>query len=70
VSWNDSSYEDAAEGENGGGANGYELTPEQAAEIMADPELAPSEATLPAAIAGALDQATSSPTDGTVPALP
>ena len=38
---------------------------------MADPELAPSEATLPAAIAGALDQqATSPPTDGTVPALP
>jgi serine protease AprX len=70
VSWNDSSYEDAAEGENGGDANGYELTPEQAAEIMADPELAPSEATLPAAIAGALDQPTSSPTDGTVPALP
>jgi serine protease AprX len=70
VSWNDSSYEDAAEGDNGGDANGYELTPEQAAEIMADPELAPSEATLPAAIAGALDQPTSSPTDGTVPALP
>jgi serine protease AprX len=70
VSWNDSSYEDAAEGDNGGDANGYELTPEQAAEIMADPELAPSEATLPAAIASALDQPTSSPTDGTVPALP
>ena len=70
VSWNDSSYEDAAEGDNGGDANGYELTPEQAAEIMADPELAPSEATLPAAIAGALDQPSSSPTVGTVPALP
>ena len=70
VSWNDSSYEDAAEGDTSGDANGYELTPEQAAEIMADPELAPSEATLPAAIADALDQATSSPTDGTVPALP
>jgi hypothetical protein len=54
VSWNDSSYEDAAEGETGGDANGYELTPEQAAEIMADPELAPEEGTLPVAIAGAL----------------
>jgi serine protease AprX len=68
VSWNDSSYEDAAEGDTGGDANGYELTPEQAAEIMADPELAPSENTLPAAVASVLDELpTSSPTDGAVP---
>jgi serine protease AprX len=56
VSWNDTSYEDAAEGDTSGDSSGYELTPEQAAEIMADPELAPSEETLPAAIASALDQ--------------
>jgi serine protease AprX len=68
VSWNDSSYEDAAEGDSSGDPNGYELTPEQAAEIMADPELAPAEDTLPAAVASALEApATSSPTDGTVP---
>ena len=41
VSWADSSYEDAAEGDTTGDPNGYELTPEQAAEIMADPETAP-----------------------------
>jgi hypothetical protein len=35
---------------------------------MADPELAPPEDTLPAAVATALDDTTtSSPTDGTVP---
>lgn len=45
VSWNDTSYEDAAEGETGGDPNGYELTPELAAGIMADPELAPEEGT-------------------------
>jgi serine protease AprX len=49
VSWNDTSYEDAAEGETGDDPNGYELTPEQVAELMADPELAPDPATLPAA---------------------
>jgi hypothetical protein len=71
VSWNDASYEDAAEGDTGGDPSGYELTPQQAAEIMADPELAPPEDTLPAAVASALDELpTSSPTDGTVPALP
>jgi serine protease AprX len=70
VSWNDTSYEDAAEGDTGGDANGYELTPEQAAEIMADPELAPPESALPAAVASALDPPTSSSTDGAVPALP
>lgn len=70
VSWNDSSYEDGAEGDNGdAGPNGYELTPEQAAAVMADPEIAPPEDTLPAAVASVLDT-TSSPTDGTVPALP
>lgn len=68
VSWNDSSYEDAAEGDTGGDPSGYELTAEQAAEIMADPELAPAEDTLPAAVASALDELpTSSLTDGTVP---
>ena len=69
VSWNDTSYEDAAEGDTSGDPNGYELTPEQAAEIMADPEIAPPEDTLPAAIASALDNtnSTSSSTDGTVP---
>src|SRR5207244_2457755 len=46
VSWTDSAYEDAAEGdENNGG--GYALTPEQAAEIMADPETAPAPGDLP-----------------------
>ncbi|MDQ2911111.1 MAG: S8 family serine peptidase, partial [Actinomycetota bacterium] len=72
VSWNDASYEDAAEGDTSGDANGYELTPEQAAAIMADPELAPPENTLPAAVASVLDAAaTSSPTDGiSAPSVP
>jgi serine protease AprX len=48
VSWADSSYEDAAEGDTSGDPQGYELTPEQAAEIMADPETAPDPADLPA----------------------
>jgi serine protease AprX len=49
VSWNDTSYEDAAEGDaNHDG--GYELTPEEAAALMADPELAPSPDTLPEAV--------------------
>jgi serine protease AprX len=48
VSWADTSYEDAAEGDASGDANGYELTPEQAAEIMADPETAPDPGNLPA----------------------
>jgi serine protease AprX len=68
VSWNDASYEDAAEGDTGGDPGGYALTPEQAAAIMADPELAPPENTLPAAVANALDTtSTPIPTDGTVP---
>ena len=50
VSWATSpgrtaSYEDAAEGDASGDPSGYELTPEQAAEIMADPEIAPARAT-------------------------
>jgi serine protease AprX len=64
VSWNDTSYEDAAEGDTSGDPGGYELTPEQAAELMADPELAPPADTLPDDIAGAIDS-TSSVTDGT-----
>ncbi len=67
VSWNDASYEDAAEGDTGGDANGYELTPEQAAAIMADPELAPAENALPADVASALDPPTSPSTGGAVP---
>ncbi|TML55365.1 MAG: hypothetical protein E6G15_03490 [Actinobacteria bacterium] len=63
VSWTDSAYEDAAEGdENNGG--GYALTPEQAAEIMADPETAPAPGDLPADISAAISSDTSS-TDGT-----
>jgi serine protease AprX len=47
VSWADTSYEDAAEGDTSGDANGYELTPAEAAEIMADPETAPDPSNLP-----------------------
>jgi serine protease AprX len=55
VSWADSSYEDAAEGDTSSAdPNGYVLTPEQAAEIMADPDLAPDPDTLPADVAAAL----------------
>jgi serine protease AprX len=53
VSWADSSYEDAAEGDTSGDANGYELTPEQAAAVMADPELAPDPTDLPVDVAPA-----------------
>jgi serine protease AprX len=53
VSWADSSYEDAAEGDTGGDPHGYVLTPEQAAEIMADPATAPDPYNLPPAVAGA-----------------
>jgi hypothetical protein len=55
VSWADSSYEDAAEGDTSGDPGGYELTPEQAAEIMADPETAPDPSALPADVAAAID---------------
>jgi serine protease AprX len=53
VSWADTSYEDAAEGDTTGDPSGYELTPEQAAAIMADPETAPDPSVLPGAVAGA-----------------
>jgi serine protease AprX len=61
VSWADTSYEDAAEGD-GNQDGGYELTPEQAAQIMADPDIAPSPDELPADVSAALDG--SSSTDG------
>ena len=54
VSWADISYEDAAEGDTTGDPAGYELTPEQAAEIMADPETAPDPSALPPEIAAAV----------------
>jgi hypothetical protein len=54
VSWADSSYEDAAEGDTTGDPTGYELTPAQAAEIMADPETAPDPSSLPPEIAAAV----------------
>jgi hypothetical protein len=57
VSWTDSSYEDAAEGD-GNDQGGYDLTPEQAAEIMADPDIAPSPDELPADVSAALDDST------------
>jgi serine protease AprX len=58
VSWADStSYEDAAEGDTSGDPSGYELTPEQAAEIMADPETAPDPSVLPAEVATAVSEA-------------
>jgi serine protease AprX len=53
VSWNDTSYEDAAEGD-ANHEGGYELTPEEAAALMADPELAPSPDTLPEAVTDVL----------------
>ncbi|HSB37497.1 MAG TPA: S8 family serine peptidase [Gaiellaceae bacterium] len=51
VSWTDSSYEDAAEDDATKAASAYELTPAEAAQLMADPETAPDPATLPADIA-------------------
>ena len=57
VSWADSSYEDAAEGDASGDPSGYELTPAQAAEIMADPETAPDPSTLPAEVAALVEEA-------------
>ena len=67
VSWADTSYEDAAEGDTTGDPSGYELTPEQAAEIMADPETAPDPRALPPEIAAAVadDHAAAGATDGT-----
>jgi serine protease AprX len=55
VSWADSSYEDAAEGDAAADPSAYELTPEQAAEIMADPETAPDPSVLPDAVAAVVD---------------
>ena len=40
------SHEDAAEGDENGG-DGYALTPEDAATIMANPDIAPDPTTLP-----------------------
>jgi serine protease AprX len=72
VSWNDASYEDAAEGDTGGDPNGYQLTPEQAAAVMADPELAPPDSALPSAVSDALADtappADTAPATGSVPA--
>src|SRR3954465_6363715 len=64
VSWADSSYEDAAEGD-GNQDGGYELTPDQAAEIMADPDIAPSPEDLPADVSAALDGTGSTDGGGT-----
>ena len=55
VSWADTSYEDAAEGDTSGDPEGYALTPEQAAEVMADPELAPDPNALPTDVEAAVD---------------
>jgi hypothetical protein len=46
VAWNDVSYEDAAEGDQGQD-DPYPLTAEQAAEIMANPDIAPDPLDLP-----------------------
>lgn len=54
VSWADTAYEDAAEGDDNSGG-GYALTPDQAAQIMADPNTAPSADDLPADVSAALD---------------
>ena len=71
VSWLDSSYEDAAEGDTTGDPSGYELTPEDAAAVMADPDLAPDPSTLPADVTdatNATDATTpTTPTDGVTP---
>ena len=54
VSWADSAYEDAAESDATADPTTYALTPEQAAEIMADPETAPDPSDLPAAVVDAV----------------
>jgi hypothetical protein len=64
VSWADTSYEDAAEGD-GNQDGGYDLTPEQAAQIMADPDIAPSPDELPADVSAALDDTGSTDGGGT-----
>ena len=67
VSWADSSYEDAAEGDAAADPSAYELTPEQAAEIMADPTTAPDPSTLPDAVAAAVPDQTQDPGSTTPP---
>ncbi len=67
VSWADSSYEDAAEGDTSGDPEGYALTPEQAAEIMADPDLAPDPDTLPADVAAAVTDPPAEPAPDPAP---
>jgi serine protease AprX len=53
VSWSDTAYEDAAEGDaNDNG--GYDLTPEQAAAVMDDPNIAPDPTALPPDVQDAL----------------
>jgi serine protease AprX len=47
VAWSDVSWEDAAEGD-ANDSGGYDLTPEQLAAIMADPNIAPDPTDLPA----------------------
>jgi serine protease AprX len=47
VAWSDVSWEDAAEGD-ANDTGGYDLTPEQLAAIMADPNIAPAPTDLPA----------------------
>ena len=51
VSWADTSHEDAAEGDENAG-DGYALTPEDAAAIMANPDIAPDPETLPEDLTG------------------
>jgi subtilisin family serine protease len=46
VAWSDLSYEDAAEGD-ANNTDGYDLTAEQLAAIMADPDIAPDPADVP-----------------------
>jgi hypothetical protein len=71
VSWLDSSYEDAAEGDASRDPSDYELTPEDAAAVMADPEIAPDPSTLPADVTDATNTTDvttpTTPTDGVTP---
>jgi serine protease AprX len=54
VSWSDTTYEDVAEGD-ANTTGGYVLTPEQAAVIMSDPNIAPDPSALPPEILAALN---------------
>jgi serine protease AprX len=51
VAWSDVSWEDAAEGD-ANNTDGYDLTAEQLAAIMADPNIAPDPADVPADVGG------------------